>query len=367
MNSQNNDNSTIDTSVLPNDIFTRVGDDFFSIVQLLAGDAVRDILQIQLINSATKLLNIENVFAFFQIESDETDIIKAESCFKSKTGEYIVKPGIQTNLSNFVKLLKHKLIEEQLIQNENNETQQKYITDDFINKHPLLKSLIKYYQENDSNNNNNNKNGFLISFIDNLLFNLTRSSNHFRYTESIKNFAVCLYILGGKQAYNFIRLNLFGSIPNLPMICDLINKSDMRLTEAEFRFESLQQFQSHFGFCSEDTTGVIRKAEYDVATNSFIGFATPIINGVPVPKYYQPHTFNDFKTIFNTNEVAPLLNVHVFQSVPTEDNAINIPKPFVLSAYGVNNKFSTMDILRRWIYIFESCLDKGVRVIGFST
>ncbi|CAF4314687.1 unnamed protein product, partial [Adineta steineri] len=86
MNSQNNDNSTIDTSVLPNDIFTRVGDDFFSIVQLLAGDAVRDILQIQLINSATKLLNIENVFAFFQIESDETDIIKAESCFKSKTG-----------------------------------------------------------------------------------------------------------------------------------------------------------------------------------------------------------------------------------------------------------------------------------------
>ncbi|CAF4557370.1 unnamed protein product, partial [Rotaria magnacalcarata] len=50
-----------------------------------------------------------------------------------------------------------------------------------------------------------------------------------------------------------------GSIPALPTVLDLINKSDMTLTEAEFRFNSLQQFQSGFGFCSEDTTGVIPK------------------------------------------------------------------------------------------------------------
>ncbi|CAF0810328.1 unnamed protein product [Adineta steineri] len=141
----------------------------------------------------------------------------------------------------------------------------------------------------------------------------------------------------------------------------------MRLTEAEFNFESLQQFHSQFGFCSEDTTGVIRKAQYDVSTNSFIGFATPIINGIPVPKHYQPHTFDDFKTIYNTNEIAPLPNLHIFQNIPTEDNAINILKLFLLSAHGVNNKFTTVDILRRWMYIFENCLDKDVRVIGFST
>ncbi|CAF5198555.1 unnamed protein product, partial [Rotaria magnacalcarata] len=37
------DNSLIDTSVLPNDIFTRIDDDFFSIVKILAGYSIANI------------------------------------------------------------------------------------------------------------------------------------------------------------------------------------------------------------------------------------------------------------------------------------------------------------------------------------
>ena len=62
--------------VLPNDIFTRIDDGFFSVVKLVAGDSLYQILRIQLINSARKLLNTADVFAFFQIDSEETDIIK---------------------------------------------------------------------------------------------------------------------------------------------------------------------------------------------------------------------------------------------------------------------------------------------------
>ncbi|CAF3482129.1 unnamed protein product [Rotaria sp. Silwood2] len=100
------ESSLIDTSVLPSDIFTRVDNDFYSIVKVLAGDSVFNILRIQLINSARKLLCSPDVFAFFQLESEETDKIKAESCFKSKTGQYVVKPCIQTGLSYLIKLLK---------------------------------------------------------------------------------------------------------------------------------------------------------------------------------------------------------------------------------------------------------------------
>ncbi|CAF1088693.1 unnamed protein product [Rotaria magnacalcarata] len=204
-------------------------------------------------------------------------------------------------------------------------------------------------------------------FIDNLVFNLAQSSNHYRYSESIKKFSICLYVLGGKQCYEFVCLNMPGSIPALPTVLDLINKSDMTLTEAEFRFNSLQQFQSGFGFCSEDTTGVIPKVEYDSSTNSFIGFTTPIVDGIPLTKHYQADTFDDFKIVYNTNEAASLLNVHMFQSISTKDDPTNFPKPFLLSAYGVDNTFTAIDILRRWMYIFESCLDKGVRIVGFST
>ncbi|CAF1521513.1 unnamed protein product [Rotaria sp. Silwood1] len=135
----------------------------------------------------------------------------------------------------------------------------------------------------------------------------------------------------------------------------------------QFKFDSLQKFQSGFGFYSEDTTGIIPKVEYDSSTNSFIGFTTPIVDGIPLMKHYQADTFDDFKIIYKTNETAPLLNVHMFQSISTEDDPTNFPKPVLLSAYGVDNKFTAMDILRRWMYIFERCLDKDVRIIGFST
>jgi hypothetical protein len=368
MNSDlNHDNSFVDTSAVPDDVFTRIDNDFYSVVKLLAGVVVSNILQIQMINSARKLLNIPDVFAFFQVESEETDAIKAECCFQSKTGRYVVKSGIQSDLSNLIMLLKQKLKNEQeQLLNENNDIQYRYITDEFLDKHPLLKSLIKWYQQNDSGVNHK-ENAFLTSFVDNSVYNLTQSSNHYRYTESIKKFAICLYILGGKQCYEFIRLNLPGTIPNMTTVVDLINKSDMALTEADFKFESLQQYSSGFAFCSEDTTGVIRKVEYDSSTNSFIGFATPIIDGIPSAQCYRANTFDDLETFYNTKESAKLLNVHMIQSISTENDPTNFPKPFMLSAYGVNNKFTAMDILRRWMYIFENCLDKGVRVIGFST
>ena len=57
----------------------------------------------------------------------------------------------------------------------------------------------------------------------------------------------------------------------------------------------------------------------------------------------------------------------MFQSISEKDYPVNIPKPFLLSAYGVDNKFTTMDVLRRWIYMFESCLNVSLRIVGFST
>ena len=65
--------------------------------------------------------------------------------------------------------------------------------------------------------------------------------------------------------------------------------------------------------------------------------------------------------------MACLLNVHMFQSIPEKDYLRNIPKPFLLSAYGTDNKFTAMDVIRRWLHIFEGCLDVGVTIVGFST
>lgn len=342
-------------------------DEFYSFVKLFAGDTVCSILQIQLINSARKLLNIQNVFEFFQLESEETDVLKAECCFKLKNGQYVLKPGIETSLSNLIILLKQKLNQEpESILNEDNELQDNYVTNDFIEKHPPLKSLIKWYRQNKSADTNKS-NEFLILFIDNLLLNLTQSSNNYRYSDAIKHFSLCLYIIGGRQLYEFVRINLSGAIPSLTLIHELISESNTKLSEAEFKFESVQQFNSNFGFCSEDTTGVVRRVEYDSSTNSFVGFSTPIRDGIPLAQHFQADTFEDLKQIYDANETARLLNVHMCQPISTDENPSILPKPVLLSAYGIDNKFTTMDILRRWLYIFQNFLNNGIRIIGFST
>ena len=119
---------------------------------------------------------------FFHIELDETDEIKAASCFRSKTGQYIVKPGIQTGLSNLIKLLQQKLKQKKLLLDNDDEPRNIHITDEFLDKHPLLKSLIKWYEQNDSEKSNKAK-AFLSSFIDNLTVNLNQPSNNFRYSD----------------------------------------------------------------------------------------------------------------------------------------------------------------------------------------
>ncbi|CAF5113713.1 unnamed protein product, partial [Rotaria sp. Silwood1] len=40
---------------------------------------------------------------------------------------------------------------------------------------------------------------------------------------------------------------------------------------------------------------------------------------------------------------------------------------FILSAYGTNGKFTARDILQRWLKIFDFCLERNIRILGYST
>ncbi|CAM4973298.1 unnamed protein product [Rotaria socialis] len=44
-----------------------------------------------------------------------------------------------------------------------------------------------------------------------------------------------------------------------------------------------------------------------------------------------------------------------------------IPSSFLLSAYGIDNTATANDILQRWWYIFNQCLQRNIRIIGFAT
>jgi hypothetical protein len=351
-------------------VFSLKNNEFYTFIEELVGQQIVDVLKFQSITSTQSLIRNPNIFDIFNMKCMDPYFlsIREKSCFQLDDGQFIVKIGLMNNLNyllDFLKQQQKKILESSYIDTNAD------LSFDFINKHPLLKSLILWYQRVDHDGiKNKDKYGFLKDFIDTITNNLTKPCNHFRYSDTIKNFALSLYILGGKLTYEFIRLNLPGSLPNLTMLNTLILNSDSRISEAEFRFDQLQKhFQNinvQYAFGSEDATGVIRKIKYDSTTNTFIGFPTPLDHGIPIKEYYQTDSYDTLNFWCNSINKSSLLNAHMIQPVQSL-NQSTIPSPFLLSAYGIDNTATANDILQRWYYIFNQCLQRNIRIIGFST
>ncbi|CAM4842016.1 unnamed protein product [Rotaria magnacalcarata] len=166
-----------------------------------------------------------------------------------------------------------------------------------------------------------------------------------------------LYILGGKLTYEFIRLNIVGALPSLTTLYGIISDTNLKIIEGQFRFDELKHhsdlLNTKFGFVSEDCTGVVQKITYNERTNSFVGFSAPLTNGIPHVNHFQTDSFEQLKTWFSTVNKASLLNVHMFQPIPS--NHLKSSSSFVLAVYGVNNQCTSIDILKRWSYIYDEC------------
>ncbi|CAF1245709.1 unnamed protein product [Rotaria sordida] len=341
----NNKDDNCDTSVLSDAIFTLKGEEFFRVIRPLIGEVACNILEIQMIDSAENFLNTNDIFDIFNYDSDDIDAIKSKSCFKMKDGQYIVRTGVLNNMTYLKTVLKKKFEEQHIFLNN----LQKEKIYELINRNPILQSLIAWYSRNEFANNDINKNhSFMSSFIDTITKNIVKQKQNYRYDDSMKDFAVVLYTLGGKQVYEFVRINIIGALPNLTTLKKLISSTNAILTEGRFCFDALQQYLN------------------SVKTNSFVGFVTKLSNGVPIPDYYQTDSFEELQFWFNNIEKSNLLNIHMFQPIP-QLNRANAPASFLMSAYGVDSTSTAIEILHRWIYIFNNCSKSQIRIIGFST
>ncbi|CAF1073586.1 unnamed protein product [Didymodactylos carnosus] len=74
--------------------------------------------------------------------------------------------------------------------------------------------------------------------------------------------------------------------------------------------------------------------------------------------------FHTLENWFKTAEKSSLLNLLMFQPITSN---LSQSAPFTLAAYGPNNKVISIDIIRRWLYIYNECLKQSIRIIGFST
>ena len=202
-------------------------------------------------------------------------------------------------------------------------------------------------------------------WINNIFENLKKSKNKFSYDEYIQQFSLLLFILGGRNCYEFLRLNLPGTLPHVSNVELLMKKQDVRIVEYNFRFDLLRDYTQsnncNYVFSAEDSTGSICRVEYDAHSNILIGFSAPLAHGVPKPNFFQTESFDELKSWFDNFDKSKFINLHMIQSI----------KPFVpslsLSTYGSNNKATSTEVLKRWLFIYNKSLALDVRVIGFST
>ncbi|CAF4221419.1 unnamed protein product, partial [Rotaria magnacalcarata] len=235
-------------------------------------------------------------------------------------------------------------------------------------QHPFLKRLNDFNNSLSQNPDSTNEN-FLHRFLDNLLSNLPIAKSRYRYQEDVLDFALCLFILAGRKAYEFLRINIPGSLPSLTTIQTKLAKEGLRAVEGEFRYNDMIKYMStvnsKFAFCAEDRTTAERKIIYDTRSNSFVGFSPPLDEyGMPRMKYFQTDSIEDLQCWFEQEDISKLLNLYMIQPKNSNDQKIS---PYALAGYGTNWKYTSFDISRRWLKVFEESSSQGIRIIGYST
>ncbi|CAF1047228.1 unnamed protein product [Rotaria sp. Silwood1] len=339
---------------LPDEVLSYHGEDFFDLVSKKCGNIVKELMEKLSIDSVKTLLGVEDdIFSFLKENCSALKDIKERACLCLDDGTVIIKPGLRIDLDRFVATLRAKSI-------QNISLQSTTISSD--DNSSQSNTLIN------SDTLEENKNSFLNTLINNITSNSKKSKNNYRYNTKVQNFAQALYIMGGRNTYEYIRLNLPGLVPSITSVDGSITKAGGKIVEGEFRYDALSDLQISNNYqlavCSEDCTGVIQKVVYDASTNTFIGFSTPLDHGVPVPQFFQTDSYDQLKEWFENEEKSNLLNVHMLELLTISKSSST---SFLLGAYGITSKFNSIDVLRRWLWIFERSRISNIRILAFAT
>ncbi|CAF3836629.1 unnamed protein product [Rotaria sp. Silwood1] len=236
--------------VLPDSVLALEGEKFFDLVNQTCGEVVKELMEVLSINTVYKLLLVENdILSIFEKKYKELENITQKACLHLNDGTIMLKPGLRLDFDRFMQAL-HAV-------NNQSQEQAASLSDVFFSS---FQKLIESFQLNE-NDDSKNTYSFLINFVENIFKNLTRNKNNYRYSGAVQHFAQSLYILGGRNVYEFVRINLPGAIPAIPTLEDSLGKAGAQIEEGVFRYDMLSDHQKSGGYpiaiCSEDCTRVI--------------------------------------------------------------------------------------------------------------
>ena len=312
------------------------------------------------VTSAYCLLGIHDLFTFFHHDSPDLLPIKNKVGITLANGSFVVKEGLLFQANFFIQKL--QAFQKKNLTMSNGLT----ISSALLDRHPVLRLIISFFENSSQSNDSSVK--FKYTVVETTIANHDRTKTRYCYNDSIRDLASCLFILGGRNVYEFIRLNIPGLFPSLPVIEASLDSTANRFVEGEFRynlmFDHLPLQKTNFIFAYEDGTAVIPRITYDVQSNTFIDFAPHLKDGLPLINSFATDSFAELENWIYTSNKSYLLNLHMIQPITLN---LDSSSPFVLFACGIDNHFTTLDILMRWMSIVNQCDKIGVKVVGYST
>lgn len=129
-----------------------------------------------------------------------------------------------------------------------------------------------------------------------------------------------------------------------------IHNTKEQLIEGKLRCSELKAYLEKIRappcvWLSEDGSGIIQKAAYDVKSNQLVGLVLPIdkCTGIPIHSTYTAKSLSDIEKHMK-NRLSSLVYVIIAQPVRAK------APPFVLELFGTDNKFTATDVKNRWIH-----------------
>ena len=341
---------------LTDEMMNLCNDKFYNFLEVTLNKDLCELFRVQAIRdmSSLSLITIDQITQIFTVDITDLSHLRKSLGFVTTDGAFHLRLGHRNLLERLFMLVKSKknsIMKNIELTNNNNKTE-------------IQEKILEIWKQTVSSTTETNI-PILFPWITNIFKNLEKTKNKYSYDDHIREFALLIFIFGGRNCYEFLRLNLPAALPHISNLELLIRNQECKMIECEFRFNLLKEYSRsancNYIFVAEDATRSISCVDYDASSDTFIGFSSPLVNGLPQLNFFRTNNFDVLKEWCDEADISKFINLYMAKSLTTS------APPIILSAYGSNNKFEAIDVIKRWLFIYNQCLIQGTRVLGFST
>ncbi|CAF2102295.1 unnamed protein product [Rotaria magnacalcarata] len=234
---------------LTDDTVNLSNNDFYNFLENSLNKDLCELFRVQAIRHMTSLssITIDRIIEILTLDIGDLNNLKKSLGFVTSDGKFHLRLSHRNLLERLLLLVKSK---------KNSSIKNSDLSNQCM-KEQIHEKCLEMWRKA-SNSSNVTYIPVLFSWINSIFQNLQKTKNKYRYDNQIQEFALLIFILGGRNCYEFLRLNLPSALPHITNLELLIRNQEFKVIECEFRFNLLKEYSRstncNYIFVAEDAT-----------------------------------------------------------------------------------------------------------------